>query len=40
MNFAIVLFAAVMLISAVNYFFSAHRKYLGPVATVEGRREE
>jgi hypothetical protein len=40
MNFAIVIFMAVMLLSAVNYFFSAHRVYLGPVAICEGRRDE
>ena len=39
MNFAIVIFAGVMLLSAVNYFVSAHRKYSGPVATCEGRQE-
>ena len=39
MNFAIVIFAGVMLLSAVNYFVSAHRKYTGPVATCEGRQE-
>lgn len=39
MNFAIVIFAGVMLLSAVNYFASAHRKYTGPVATCEGRQE-
>ncbi|KAI1609776.1 amino acid transporter [Exophiala viscosa] len=40
MNFAIVLFAGVMLISAINYFVSARRKYKGPVATCEGRQED
>ncbi|KIW91170.1 uncharacterized protein Z519_08065 [Cladophialophora bantiana CBS 173.52] len=40
MNWAIVLFAGVMLISAINYVFSARRKYTGPVATCEGRRED
>lgn len=39
MNFAIVIFAGVMLLSAVNYVVSAHKKYTGPVATCEGRKE-
>lgn len=39
MNFAIVIFAGVMFIAAVNYFVSAHKKYTGPVATCEGRLE-
>ena len=39
MNFAIVIFSGVMLLSAVNYFVSAHRKYTGPVATCEGRQD-
>ena len=39
MNWAIVIFAGVMLISAVNYFLSAHKMYTGPVATCEGRQE-
>ena len=39
MNWAIVIFAGVMLISAVNYVFSAHKMYKGPVATCEGRQE-
>ncbi|KAK5206510.1 hypothetical protein LTR20_006943 [Exophiala xenobiotica] len=36
MNWAIVIFAGVMFISAVNYVLSAHRMYKGPVATCEG----
>lgn len=40
MNFAIVIFAGVMLLSAVNYFVSAHCKYTGPVARCEGRQED
>ncbi len=40
MNFAIVIFAGVMLLSAVNYFVSAHSKYIGPVAICEGRQED
>ena len=40
MNFAIVIFAGVMLIAAINYVVSAHRKYTGPVATCEGRQQE
>ena len=39
MNFAIVIFAGVMLLSAVNYVVSAHRKYTGPVVTCEGRQD-
>lgn len=39
MNYAIVIFAGVMLLSGVNYLFSARKVYLGPVAIVEGRRE-
>lgn len=39
MNWAVVIFAGVMAISAVNYVLSAHKMYTGPVATVEGRRE-
>ena len=39
MNFAIVIFTGVMLLSAVNYFVSAHSKYAGPVATCKGRQD-
>ena len=39
MNYAIVMFASVMLLSAVNYIVSAHRKYTGPVATCQGRQD-
>jgi choline transport protein len=39
-NWAVVIFFGVMLISAVNWVFSARKKYTGPVATCEGRRDE
>lgn len=35
MNFAVVLFGGVMLLSLVNYLVSAHRVYKGPVALVK-----
>lgn len=40
MNFAVVIFAGVMLISAANYVISGRKIYTGPVVTCEGRREE
>ena len=39
MNYAIVIFGGVMLLSLVNYFVSAHRRYTGPVVTCEGRQD-
>jgi hypothetical protein len=39
MNWAIVIFSGVMLISAVNWVFSARKMYTGPVATCEGRQQ-
>lgn len=40
MNFAIVIFAGVMMLSALHYYVSAHHEYTGPVKTCEGRQEE
>jgi hypothetical protein len=39
MNYAIVIFSGVMLLSGVNYVFSARKIYKGPVAIVDGRKE-
>ncbi len=39
MNWAIVIFAGVMMISAINYVLSARKMYTGPVAICEGRQD-